>query len=62
MAEEKFPQGYGYKFGGDQKDMAETMGALGLALLVAIFLMYAVIAAQFESFIYPAIVLVSYLR
>ena len=22
MAEEKFPQGYGYKFGGDQKDMA----------------------------------------
>lgn len=59
MAEEKFPQGYGYKFGGDQKDMAETMGALGLALLVAIFLMYAVMAAQFESFIYPAIVLVT---
>lgn len=59
MEKEEFPQGYGYKFGGEQKDMAETMTSLGIALLVAIFLMYAVMAAQFESFIYPAIVLVT---
>lgn len=59
MSKTEMPQGYSYKFGGDQKDMLETMGALGIAFGIAIFLMYAVMAAQFESFVYPGIVMVT---
>lgn len=52
-----FPEGYTYDMGGESKEMAESFGALATALLVAVALVYFVLASQFESFIMPIIIM-----
>ncbi len=52
-----FPQGYSASQGGDFADMTETFEDLYLALLIAIGLVYFILASQFESFIMPIIVM-----
>ncbi len=52
-----FPTGYFVEFGGAQKQMQETFGTMAFALLVGILLVYMVMAAQFESFVYPFVVM-----
>ena len=54
-----FPDGYSYDTGGQQEQMMEAFGSLLTALIVSIFLVYFLLAAQFESFIYPIIVMMS---
>ena len=51
------PQGYTAEAGGSSEDMMENFGDLLLALLVAMGLVYFVLAAQFESFTMPVIVM-----
>jgi HAE1 family hydrophobic/amphiphilic exporter-1 len=51
------PQGYTAETAGAYEDMMESYSDLGLALLVALGLVYFVLAAQFESFIMPVIVM-----
>lgn len=51
------PKGYSYSFGGENKEMIEAFTQLGLALVLAIILIYMVMAAQFESLIYPFIIM-----
>ncbi|MGL5049145.1 MAG: efflux RND transporter permease subunit [Fusobacteriaceae bacterium] len=46
-----------YEFGGDSRSMAEVTDHLKLAFIVAIFLIYFILAAQFESYILPLIVM-----
>ena len=46
-----------YEFGGDGRSMAEVTDHLKLAFIVAIFLIYFILAAQFESYILPLIVM-----
>ncbi|MCU6204545.1 efflux RND transporter permease subunit, partial [Enterobacter cloacae] len=41
------------------EDMAEAFGDLALALIFSIFLVYAVMAVQFEYFLFPFIILFS---
>ncbi|OAT79820.1 efflux RND transporter permease subunit [Desulfotomaculum copahuensis] len=53
------PPGYTLDFGGEQKQMAEAFGDLGLALILAVVLVYLVMVAQFESAIYPLIIMFS---
>ena len=50
------PSGYRFSLGGDYETMMESFGSLGLALLLAILLVYMVMAAQFESLLYPIII------
>src|SRR5699024_5301478 len=45
-----FPEGYSYTIGGEAEDMAESFEDLTLALIFSIFLVYAVMAIQFENF------------
>lgn len=52
-----FPTGYTYEFGGMMEMMAETFGNLKICLIVAILLVYMVMASQFESFVYPFIIM-----
>lgn len=52
-----FPEGYGYKIGGQAEDMAKSFKDLALALIFSIFLVYAVMAVQFENFLYPFIIM-----
>ena len=55
--EENLPSGYYLDFGGAYEDMQEAFVTLGLALLLAIILVYSVMASQFESLRQPFIVM-----
>ncbi len=55
--EKALPSGYSIEFGGEYKQMKETFTALGIAFLLAIILVYMVMAAQFESFLHPFIIM-----
>src|SRR5699024_5063865 len=49
------PEGYSYSMGGQAEDMQESFTDLAIALVFSIFLVYAVMAVQFENFLYPFI-------
>lgn len=51
------PQGYSAETNGSYENMMESYSDLGLALLVALGLVYFVLAAQFNSFLMPVIVM-----
>lgn len=48
-----------YRMEGQVKQMKETGEALGLALGLAVLFIYLILAAQFESFIHPATIMLS---
>ena len=51
--EAQLPQGYNIDFGGQYEDMMSAFGQLLAALVLAILMVYMVMAAQFESFSHP---------
>ncbi|MDF2838461.1 MAG: multidrug efflux transporter / Acriflavin resistance protein [Evtepia sp.] len=51
------PEGYSAEAGGTVEDMNKSFHDLALALLVALGLIYFVLASQFESFVMPIIVM-----
>jgi len=53
------PQDYTVELGGQSIEMAEAFSDLGLALILAVILVYMVMAALFESFAYPFIIMFS---
>ena len=53
------PAGYSYVFSGQVKVLEETTWNLLLAMLLASIFMYMVLAAQFESFSYPFIIMLT---
>jgi HAE1 family hydrophobic/amphiphilic exporter-1 len=53
------PPGYKIVFKGESEDMAESFSYLGQALILAIILVYLILAAQFESFIDPLAIMLS---
>jgi len=53
------PPGYSYVFSGQVKVLEETTWNLLLAMLLASIFMYMVLAAQFESFSYPFIIMLT---
>lgn len=52
-----FPEGYSYSFGGAMEMMQDTFSSLVYAIIVAIILIYMILASQFESFIDPFILM-----
>jgi multidrug efflux pump subunit AcrB len=54
-----FPPGYGLNLGGAGKDMNEVFGAMGIALVAGIGLMYLILVMQFGSFTAPLAVMLS---
>lgn len=59
LAEYPMPDGYTYDISGQNEDMMESFQDLFLALLLAIVLVYMVIASQFESLIHPFTIMFS---
>ncbi len=59
IAKEKLPDGVILVYSGSIKTMMESFASLGLALLAAIIFVYLIMAALYNSFIYPFIVLFS---
>lgn len=55
----QMPLGYLWVFEGEQADMMQSFGDLTLALIMAILLVYMIMAAQFESLLYPFIIMFS---
>lgn len=51
------PPGYEIEYGGENKDMIEAFTDLALALILAIILVYMIMAAQFEALLYPFIIM-----
>lgn len=53
------PPGYSLTFGGEAERMKETFSSLGLVMVLAVILIYLVLASQFESIIHPLTIMVS---
>ncbi|MGK0291355.1 MAG: HAE1 family hydrophobic/amphiphilic exporter-1 [bacterium] len=59
LAKMKFPNGFFYFVKGQNKEMESSRKSMIFALLLAIFLVYIVMASQFESFLQPFIIIFS---
>ncbi|GCC53385.1 AcrB/AcrD/AcrF family protein [Chryseotalea sanaruensis] len=57
----QLPAGYSYKFGGEQEKQAEEMSFLSGALMIAVFLIFLIIVAQFNKLTAPLIIMTSVL-
>ncbi len=55
----KLPAGFYWDWGINQKRRAEEFGGMGVAVLLAIALIYMLLASQFESFVHPLTILFS---
>ncbi|MBM3645322.1 MAG: efflux RND transporter permease subunit [Alphaproteobacteria bacterium] len=55
----QLPPGYRFSFGGSTKDMRESAAYAGQALLLAVILIYLILASQFGSFLQPLAIMVS---
>lgn len=53
----ELPDGITYETGGEMEEMMNSFGQLAYALVVALGLVYFVLASQFESFIMPVIIM-----
>jgi HAE1 family hydrophobic/amphiphilic exporter-1 len=53
------PAGYSYRFTGDVENMQDTNKAFAGAILLAVILIYLILAALYESLIQPLIIMVS---
>ena len=57
--QEIVPQGYSYTFAGDVENMEDAGAAFGAAVILALLLIYLILAALYESFIQPFIIMVA---
>ncbi len=55
----KATPGVNYKWGGAARDYLEASGSVGLAFGMALLLVFLVLAAQFESWIHPAVIMLT---
>jgi multidrug efflux pump len=56
---DKQPPGFAIKWGGAARDYLEAGGAVGLAFGMALLLVFLVLAAQFESWIHPGVIMLT---
>jgi HAE1 family hydrophobic/amphiphilic exporter-1 len=57
MQQIDYPTGFGYSISGQNKEMETSMRSLYFALGLAIFLVYIVMASQFESLLHPFVIM-----
>ena len=55
----KTPAGISFFWAGDAENQSEGFGTLGIALLAAIILVYLIMVALYDSFVYPFVVMFS---
>ncbi|GAP41942.1 multidrug efflux pump subunit AcrB [Lentimicrobium saccharophilum] len=61
LADMDFPEGYNYRFTGEQEEQAESMAFLVRALLIAVAVILLILVGQFNSVVKPFIILISVL-
>jgi multidrug efflux pump subunit AcrB len=57
----QLPEGYTFKFTGEQEEQAESGAFLGRAMLIALFLIFLILVSQFNSTSKPVIIMASVL-
>ncbi len=53
------PAGVSFEWGGTMADQDEAFGSLGIALLISVLLVYFIMVALYDSFVYPFVVMFS---
>lgn len=53
----QLPDGYSLEYGGEHEERQESFANLGVALVLALLLIYALLAIQFNSFVQPLVIL-----
>ena len=53
LQKDPLPDGYTWSIGGEEEDRGDAFGDLFTSLALAIFIVYVILAIQFESFIHP---------
>ena len=53
------PKGYSYELSGENEEINKAFKDLALALILAVILVYMVLASQFESLLYPFMIMLS---
>jgi multidrug efflux pump subunit AcrB len=61
MDDYKMPDGYNFKFTGEQEEQAAAMSFLSMALLIAVVAIFLIIVSQFNSLLSPLIIMFSVL-
>ncbi len=59
LEEMRLPSGYEWRIGGQRQEMETSFASMRLAILLAIFMVYLVMASQFESLLHPFVILFS---
>ncbi|MEM6701218.1 MAG: efflux RND transporter permease subunit [Acidobacteriota bacterium] len=59
LADMRFPSGFDWSLGGQREEMETSFDSMRLAALLAIFMVYLVMASQFESLRHPLVILFS---
>jgi len=54
-----FPMGFDWRMGGQQQEMETSFASMRFAILLAVFMVYLVMASQFESLLHPFVILFS---
>ncbi|MEM9905739.1 MAG: efflux RND transporter permease subunit, partial [Cyanobacteria bacterium P01_D01_bin.44] len=54
-----WPRGYRYQYGGDAETSGETFASAGQMLIVAVFLIFALLVLQFGSYTQPIIIMLT---
>ncbi|SCY94852.1 efflux RND transporter permease subunit [Alkaliphilus peptidifermentans] len=54
-----FPPGYSYQFRGQREQLEEAFSSLILVVILAILLVYMILASQFQSFLHPFTIMMS---
>ncbi|MCL1142617.1 efflux RND transporter permease subunit [Shewanella gaetbuli] len=59
LAQQQIPTSINANFGGQNEEMEHSFNSLKIALVLAIFLVYLVMASQFESLLHPLLILIA---
>ena len=59
LADLPLPPGFDWEMGGQQQEMETSFDSMRLAILLAVFMVYLVMASQFESLLHPLVILFS---
>ncbi len=54
-----WPSGYDWRLGGQEQEMETSFDSMKLAIALAVFMVYLVMASQFESLLHPFVILFS---
>lgn len=57
LAQQDWPEGYRYEFGGSEEDRRKAFGGMVTALVLGVLLIYMILAAQFESLVHPLVIM-----